>query len=152
MDKINLYNFRSLLKLADFGVSKLLSETGQMDTLVGTPYYIAPEVVRAAQRPFERYTSKADCWSLGVLLYQLLTGERPFQSRPDRYLARSICTTSVTPCDCQGPCDGPDPDRVVRQPGGEGQWGGQPFGHGPPPGPGRSHGYGYYGLTFIIAP
>ena len=75
---------RSLLKLADFGVSKLLSETGQMDTFVGTPYYIAPEVVRVAQRPFEWYTSKADCWSLGVLLYQLLTGERPFLSRPGR--------------------------------------------------------------------
>ena len=73
--------------MADFCVSKLLSETGQMETFVGTPYYIAPEVVTVAQRPFEWYTTKADCWSLGVLLYQLLTGERPFRSRPDRYLA-----------------------------------------------------------------
>lgn len=65
-----------LVKLGDFGFSKMYSSTvsgnvGQ--TFCGTPYYVAPEIWR--RKP---YSKKADLFSLGVLLYELLTLKRPF--------------------------------------------------------------------------
>ena len=75
---------RSLLKLADFGVSKLLSESTVMDTCVGTPHYMAPEVLAVVGRPWDSYTVRSDCWSLGVLLYELLGKSKPFRREQDR--------------------------------------------------------------------
>ena len=72
---------RSLLKLTDFGVSKVLSLTMEMGTVVGSPSYIAPEVVEAGGPLGEGYTVASDCWSLGVTLYELVEGRRPFQGR-----------------------------------------------------------------------
>ncbi len=61
------------LKLIDFGLSKWKS-TGQIHTASGTPYYLAPEVIHGVR------TSKSDIWSLGILLYCLLSGSLPFVS------------------------------------------------------------------------
>ena len=74
---------RSLLKLVDFGLSKLLSEKRQMSSVVGTPWYIAPEVTAVTRRPWDSYTVKSDCWSLGVLLYVILSGEKPYLRKSD---------------------------------------------------------------------
>ena len=72
---------RSLIKLTDIGVSKVLSLTMEMGTVVGSPSYIAPEVVEAGGPLAEGYTVASDCWSLGVTLYELVEGRRPFQGR-----------------------------------------------------------------------
>ena len=61
------------IKLIDFGLSKWKS-TGEIHTASGTPYYLAPEVLYGVK------TSKSDIWSLGVLLYCLLSGSLPFVS------------------------------------------------------------------------
>jgi serine/threonine protein kinase len=56
----------TLIKVADFGVSKILREGTQMDTHVGTPYYQAPEILN---KPHQAYTKQADIWSMRILLY-----------------------------------------------------------------------------------
>lgn len=65
-----------LIKLGDFGLSRQYSSDVALDvgmTFVGTPYYVAPELWQ--QQP---YSSKADMWSLGVLMYELMTMRKPF--------------------------------------------------------------------------
>lgn len=63
------------LKLIDFGLSKRFVGGGimRMRSTVGTTYYVAPEVLK--RKP---YTSQCDMWSLGVVLFMLLTGKSPW--------------------------------------------------------------------------
>ena len=66
-----------LLKILDFGISKTpvgLSELTGTQTIVGTPTYMAPEQMRTARSADHR----SDIWSMGVVMYQLLTGRPPF--------------------------------------------------------------------------
>ena len=73
-DNILLHN--GIIKIADFGFCKsLTSPQGLAETMLGSPLYMAPEVLKG-----EVYTMKADIWSLGVVLYELLTGECPYKS------------------------------------------------------------------------
>jgi serine/threonine protein kinase len=65
------------IKITDFGLSR--AATGTMNSYVGTPYYIAPEVVRNEDIPNRlAYTVKADVWSAGCILYSLLCGGQAF--------------------------------------------------------------------------
>jgi calcium-dependent protein kinase len=59
------------VKITDFGISKKFSES-HMESVVGTPYYMAPEVLRG------HYGREVDVWALGVILYMLLSGRQPF--------------------------------------------------------------------------
>ncbi|XP_053136083.1 serine/threonine-protein kinase Chk2 isoform X2 [Hemicordylus capensis] len=65
-----------LIKITDFGQSKILGETSLMKTLCGTPDYLAPEVQDSAQTL--GYRRSVDCWSLGVILFMCLVGHPPF--------------------------------------------------------------------------
>ncbi|KAH8107474.1 Pkinase-domain-containing protein [Phellopilus nigrolimitatus] len=60
--------------LCDFGVSALLvTQHSKRNTLVGTPYWMAPEVAQ----PVPAYDTKADIWSLGITIYEMVTGSPP---------------------------------------------------------------------------
>jgi len=61
------------IKLIDFGLSKRQKGNNKLKTQAGTPYYMSPEVIDG-----KPYDSKYDMWSMGVLLYQLLSGYLPF--------------------------------------------------------------------------
>ncbi len=76
---------RSVLKVLDFGISKLGvstdtrgSTTGLTEShaMVGSPFYASPEQIKSSKR----VDTRTDIWSLGVILHELLTGKRPFQS------------------------------------------------------------------------
>lgn len=54
-----------LLKLADFGISRILTDK-ELNTICGTPIYMAPEIWR-----MEPYNEKVDIWSIGVVTYYL---------------------------------------------------------------------------------
>ncbi|KHJ98273.1 hypothetical protein OESDEN_01751 [Oesophagostomum dentatum] len=65
-----------IIKLADFGFARFLSEGVMAATLCGSPMYMAPEVIMSLQ-----YDAKADLWSIGTILFQCLTGKAPFQAQ-----------------------------------------------------------------------
>ncbi|XP_049722408.1 serine/threonine-protein kinase Chk2 [Elephas maximus indicus] len=65
-----------LIKITDFGQSKILGETSLMRTLCGTPTYLAPEVLVSFGTA--GYNRAVDCWSLGVILFICLSGYPPF--------------------------------------------------------------------------
>ena len=74
---VDLKTINFQIKLADFGFSKFLnSKNERSDTMCGTPLYMAPQLVEDI-----RYTYKADIWSLGVVFFELLTGNHPFKGR-----------------------------------------------------------------------
>ena len=83
----------SELKLIDFGLSKRFgkNESGApggdfMHSIVGTPYYVAPEVLEG------RYGYECDVWSLGIILYIMLCGYPPFEGDNNKEIFKRVMT------------------------------------------------------------
>lgn len=72
------------LKLIDFGTSRKILENEKLSTRMGTPYYIAPEVLQ------KNYDRKCDVWSLGVIMYILFCGYPPFNGSTDEKIMKRI--------------------------------------------------------------
>ncbi|RDX81142.1 Phosphoenolpyruvate carboxylase kinase 1, partial [Mucuna pruriens] len=68
-----LFDEGNNLKLSDFGSAEWFGEERRMGGVVGTPYYVAPEVLTGRE-----YDEKVDVWSSGVILYTMLAGIPPF--------------------------------------------------------------------------
>ncbi|KAG1690851.1 hypothetical protein DVH05_027453 [Phytophthora capsici] len=73
------------IKIADFGLAKLIKGDSLMQTACGTPGYVAPEILEG--RP---YGAEVDLWSLGVIAYILLCGFPPFYDENNAALFQSI--------------------------------------------------------------
>ena len=72
------------IKLIDFGTCNYISKNEHLTVKVGSPYYIAPEVLE------RNYNNKCDIWSAGVLLYILLIGFPPFNGKTQNDIFNSI--------------------------------------------------------------
>ena len=70
--------------MIDFGTSAEYNKKEKLSAKLGTPYYIAPEVLTG------EYDEKCDVWSCGVILYILLCGYPPFNGENDKEIFRRI--------------------------------------------------------------
>ena len=76
----------NLIKLGDFGVSKVLNSTlKHAKTIVATPQYSAPEILKK-----EQYSFRADIWSLGVTFFQLIYLIFPFEGTTEEEMQKNI--------------------------------------------------------------
>lgn len=77
-------------KLVDFGLSKIVGPNEKCNDPFGTLSYVAPEVL--LQKPYDK---SVDLWSLGVIIYLLLSGTLPFDDDDDREIARQTIHDEV---------------------------------------------------------
>lgn len=80
----------SPLKLIDFGLSTHFTAGHRLSRVVGSSYYVAPEVLKKS------YTEACDLWSLGVIVYMLLSGAPPFYGKNDEAIKASIVQGEYT--------------------------------------------------------
>ena len=72
------------VKLIDFGTAKIFERGRQENKYVGSSYYMAPEILK------RQYDEKCDLWSIGVILYILLTGRPPFDGNDDEEILENV--------------------------------------------------------------
>lgn len=75
----------SFIKLADFGFATRVYGPNSLTKQCGTPFFVAPEILMRTP-----YDQQADMWSVGVIIYLLLSGNLPFMGRSQRELFRAI--------------------------------------------------------------
>jgi eukaryotic-like serine/threonine-protein kinase len=113
-----------LVKVLDFGISKLIEsndEGMEMTTthaLMGSPYYMSPEQMMSTRD----VDARTDIWSIGVVLYQLLTGRVPFRGRNIAAQCALLLQRDPPPPSKHAPHLSPELDRAVlkflsREPG-----------------------------------
>ena len=77
------------IKIIDFGLSRKYSKDGKLHSVLGTPYYVAPEVLKG------NYDQKCDIWSIGAMTYLLLCGKPPFNGNSDQEIFNNILNSEV---------------------------------------------------------
>uniref|UniRef100_J3LI62 Protein kinase domain-containing protein n=1 Tax=Oryza brachyantha TaxID=4533 RepID=J3LI62_ORYBR len=85
-----LFDGSGVLKLGDFGSAEWFGDGRPMTGLVGTPYYVAPEVVAGRE-----YNEKVDVWSAGVVLYMMLSGTVPFYGATAAEIFESVLRSNL---------------------------------------------------------
>ena len=72
------------IKIIDFGTAQKFEKDKKMTEVIGTPYYVAPEVLEGS------YDEKCDIWGVGVIMFILLSGVPPFNGKDDDAILRAV--------------------------------------------------------------
>ncbi|XP_066543381.1 serine/threonine-protein kinase 17B [Amia ocellicauda] len=81
------------IKIVDFGLARRLGTSGELREILGTPEYVAPEILN-----YEPITTATDLWSVGVIAYMLVTGESPFQGEDKQETFLNVSQVNVDYC------------------------------------------------------
>lgn len=80
------------VKIGDLGIARTLEKVSMVKTCIGTPYYMSPELFSN-----QYYNEKTDIWSLGCVLYELLTGKRVFEANSMHQLKSKVKYSNFRP-------------------------------------------------------
>ena len=76
------------IKIGDFGFCKSLEKAEMTKTMLGSPIYMAPEILSGMD-----YDEAVDCWALGILTYKIFNQKFPFESEYKSDMIHQICTS-----------------------------------------------------------
>ena len=92
---LNIFLKKDLgIKIGDLGVAKMLLKNSFAKTVIGTPYYLSPEICEEIP-----YNDKSDVWALGCILYELCTFRHPFEANSQGALILKILNSQPDPID-----------------------------------------------------
>ncbi|KAL5792167.1 hypothetical protein ACOSP7_000761 [Xanthoceras sorbifolium] len=97
------------MKLIDFGLSDFIRPDERLNDIVGSAYYVAPEVLHRS------YSLEADIWSIGVITYILLCGSRPFWARTESGIFRAVLRSDPNFDDLPWPSVTPEAKDFVKR-------------------------------------
>ncbi|PWA90987.1 CDPK-related kinase 3 [Artemisia annua] len=97
------------MKLIDFGLSDFIRPEERLNDIVGSAYYVAPEVLHRS------YSLEADIWSIGVISYILLCGSRPFWARTESGIFRAVLRADPNFDDIPWPSVSPEAKDFVKR-------------------------------------
>jgi len=97
------------MKLIDFGLSDFIRPEERLNDIVGSAYYVAPEVLHRS------YSLEADIWSIGVITYILLCGSRPFWARTESGIFRAVLRADPNFDDLPWPSVSPEAKDFVKR-------------------------------------
>nr|KYP45365.1 CDPK-related protein kinase [Cajanus cajan] len=99
----------SVMKVIDFGLSDFVRPDQRLNDIVGSAYYVAPEVLHRS------YSVEGDLWSIGVISYILLCGSRPFWARTESGIFRSVLRANPNFDDSPWPSISPEAKDFVKR-------------------------------------
>ena len=95
---LNLEDDEGMIKVIDFGLAKYFDNNNCLTSKVGTPYYVAPEVLEG------KYGLNCDNWSVGVIAFTMMAGYPPFFADTHQEIFRKIrsCEFEFNPAEWKG--------------------------------------------------
>jgi calcium/calmodulin-dependent protein kinase I len=90
---------QAIVKIADFGLARFFADNSELRTVCGSPLYVAPEILDIGMSS-ETYTPAVDMWSVGVILFILLSGNSPFENEDEQILFEKIRSGDYSMDDC----------------------------------------------------
>ena len=98
------------IKLSDFGYCKTLKDQERAKTLVGTVHYVCPEMFKR-----DEYDFACDIWSFGAVMYEMLSGHRPYKDKAHAYIQSKVSSGRFPKSESVAPKDFQPLEKIMRQ-------------------------------------